>query len=114
MDSKRKWQWIAVAVGASLLLLGGCHRRSRSEAAVKTAETKVGVVEAAKHAEKSADEIDFPVKQEVRQSYKLAPNAMVSIAGINGLLEVETVDTDTAEIYIVRSARQQDDFNDRD
>jgi hypothetical protein len=38
----------------------------------------------------------------------------VSIAGINGLLEVETADTDTAELYIVRSVRQEDDFADRD
>jgi len=114
MNSKRSWQWIAVTVGLSLLLLGGCHRRSKSEVAVKAAGVKVGAVEPEKHAEKSADEIDFPVKQEVRQSYKLAPNASVSITGINGLLEVETADTDTAEIYIVRSVRQQDDFNDRD
>lgn len=117
MDSKQRLLWIAVITGLSLLLLGGCrmHRKARSEAVVKAADNPVIVeTKPTQQVEKSADEIDLPVKQEVRQSYKLAPNATVSIAGVNGLLEVETSDTDKAEIYIVRSVRQQDDFNDRD
>jgi hypothetical protein len=115
-DRKKTTRLIAVTTGLSLLLLGGCqaNRKARPETVVKAADNTVAEVKTMKHAEKTADEIDFPIKQEVRQSYKLAPGATVSITGINGLLEVETSDTDTAEIYIVCSVRQQNDFNDRD
>ena len=122
MDSKKRARLIAIMAGLSLLLLGACHanRKARSESLVKAAdgntavELKAAKPTEAKPAEKSAEEIDLPFKQEVRQSYKLAPNAIVSISGISGSLEVETSGADTAEIYIVRSVSQQDDFNDRD
>ncbi len=117
MDSKKRLQLMAVITGVSLLWLSGCHanRKPHSEAAVvKAADHTATEVKTAQQVEKNTNEIDLPIKQEVRQSFKLAPNATVSIANINGLLEVETTDSDTAEIYIVRSVRQQDDFNDRD
>lgn len=100
--SKTAYLFTAAALGMSLSLLGGCHvnRRERAEAKDKPAPA-------------ASEELDFAVKQEIRQSYKLAPGASVEASGFNGVLEVETSDTDTAEVYIVRSARAQDDFEDR-
>lgn len=116
MDSKMRAGWIAVITGLSLLLLGACHdnRKAKTETVVKAADKPAVVeVKASEQAEQSANEIDLPHKQEVRRSFKLAPGTRVLVSGINGLLEVETSETDTAEIYIVRSARDQSDFDDR-
>jgi len=44
------------------------------------------------------------VRDEIRQSYELAPGARVEVAGINGAVKIETADTKTAEIYIERNA----------
>ncbi len=92
----------AAALGLSLLVTGGCHvnRRERAEAREKVVNAP-------------SAELDFPVQREVRQSYKLAAGARVDVSGFNGLLQVETSDTDTAEIHIVRSARSEEDFNER-
>lgn len=47
---------------------------------------------------------DDAVRDEIRQTYELAPGARVAVAGINGAVKIETADTKTAEIYIERSA----------
>jgi hypothetical protein len=47
------------------------------------------------------------VRQELRQSYELAPGARVDLGGINGAVKIETSDTRTAEIYIERLASSQ-------
>jgi DUF4097 and DUF4098 domain-containing protein YvlB len=44
------------------------------------------------------------VREELRQSYELAPGARVDIGGINGSVKIETSDTRTAEVYIERTA----------
>src|SRR5688572_31229112 len=54
---------------------------------------------------------DFTEKEEVRRSYQLAPGARVEVSGIHGAVKIETAATDTAEIYIVRSARRREDLN---
>ncbi|MCP9495781.1 MAG: hypothetical protein MSG64_15140 [Pyrinomonadaceae bacterium MAG19_C2-C3] len=58
-----------------------------------------------------SDEGDFNEKEEIRRSYRLAPGARVEVSGINGGVKIETADTDTAEVYIVRSARRREDLN---
>ncbi|MBI1766193.1 MAG: DUF4097 family beta strand repeat protein [Acidobacteria bacterium] len=92
----------AAALGLSLFVTGGCHvnRRERVEA---------------KQKELNATDSDqeYSAKQEVRQSYKLAAGTKVDVSGINGLLQIETADTDAAEIHIVRSARSEEDFKER-
>jgi hypothetical protein len=50
---------------------------------------------------------------EIRESYKLQPGADVLVSGINGKVDVETSDTDIAEIYIQRTARNPEDLNRR-
>jgi len=48
------------------------------------------------------------VRQEIRQSFELAPGARVEISGLNGAVKIETSDTKTAEIYIERTASTQE------
>ena len=48
------------------------------------------------------------VRQEIRQSYKLEPGARVELSGLNGAVNIETSDTDTAEVYIERTASCQE------
>jgi len=48
------------------------------------------------------------VRQEIRQTYELAPGARVEISGLNGAVKIETSDTKTAEIYIERTASTQE------
>jgi DUF4097 and DUF4098 domain-containing protein YvlB len=48
------------------------------------------------------------VREEVRQSYELAPGARVELGGINGPVKIETSDTRKAEVYIERFGSSQD------
>jgi hypothetical protein len=48
------------------------------------------------------------VRQEIRQSYELAPGARVELSGLNGAVKIETSDSKTAEIYIERTASTQE------
>ena len=57
--------------------------------------------------------IDLAVKQELRKEFTLKPNVVVYVYGINGKLDVTTSDTDKAEVYLVRSVRKAEDFEER-
>lgn len=48
------------------------------------------------------------VREEMRQSYELAPGARVELGGINGSIRIETSDTRTAEVYIERTASSEE------
>jgi hypothetical protein len=78
-----------------------------------------------------ADEgVDLPEREEIRQMHKLTPGTKVFVIGlndarvdtadkqafvmgINGGVKVETADTDTAEVLIVRSARKREELQHR-
>lgn len=47
------------------------------------------------------------VRDEIRKSYELSPGALVEVKGINGAVTIETSDSKTAEVYIVRTANEQ-------
>jgi hypothetical protein len=49
---------------------------------------------------------DGQLRDEIRKSFELSPGAEVKISGINGTVTVETADTKTAEVYIVRTAKE--------
>lgn len=53
------------------------------------------------------------VRDEIRQTYELAPGARVDVAGINGPVKIETADTKTAEVYIERTASSEEALNRR-
>jgi hypothetical protein len=46
-------------------------------------------------------------RDETRQTFKLTPGARVEVSNIRGSLEVETADTEVAEVQIVRSAQSR-------
>lgn len=48
------------------------------------------------------------VREEVRQSYQLAPGASVVLSNINGSIRIETSDSKTAEVYVERLASSQE------
>lgn len=50
-------------------------------------------------------------RDEFRQSYRLDRGAVVEIIGINGPVEVGSSDDGSAEVYVVRSAKNRDDLS---
>jgi hypothetical protein len=59
------------------------------------------------------DSSDAQQSKEIHESYKLQPGAEVMVSGINGKVEIETSDTDTAEIFIEREARNPEELSRR-
>lgn len=55
-------------------------------------------------------EDDLPEKDEFHQTYQMSPGARVELRGINGGVEIETVNVSTAQVDIVRSARNREDL----
>src|SRR5947209_18925718 len=56
---------------------------------------------------------DSEVRSEVRQTYHLDPGARVEVSSINGSVDVQTADTDTAEVYVLSTAGSQEDLDNR-
>jgi len=112
MKSKAIIALFLFAVCALAVTTNGCRMRSRST----QAEPKAS--EAAKPAEPQAelsiaaaeDKDDLPEKEEIRRKFKLAAESSISVNNINGSVTVQTADTDTAEVLIVRSAKTQEDL----
>lgn len=48
------------------------------------------------------------VREEIRKSFELQPGARVEVIGINGKVDVQTSDTKTAEVYVLRTAGSRD------
>ena len=49
-------------------------------------------------------------REEIRRSFELQPGARVEVQGINGKVEVQTSDTKTADVYVLRTANTSDDL----
>ena len=49
-----------------------------------------------------------PGREEIRRGYKLSADARVEVRGINGSVSVEAVDSDEAEVYVLRTARDRE------
>ncbi len=60
-----------------------------------------------------ADDSEFAERDEFRQSYSLGPGAQVEVKGMNGSVTIETANTSTAEVHVVRSARKREDLETR-
>jgi len=54
------------------------------------------------------------VRDEIRKSFELQPGTRIEIAGINGKVDVQTSDTKTAEVYVIRTAESRDSLNRRE
>jgi hypothetical protein len=90
---------------AAALGFGGCTLTASDAATVE--------LSAAEHRQTGDYGDDLPERDEVRRTVELAPGSRVEVSGINGGVTVETSNSSTAEIHIVRSARSRDDLNRR-
>ena len=48
------------------------------------------------------------VREQIRQSYDLSPGARVELSGLNGAVNIETSDSNKAEVFIERTASSQE------
>ncbi|MEW6734261.1 MAG: DUF4097 family beta strand repeat-containing protein [Acidobacteriota bacterium] len=53
---------------------------------------------------------DLKERDEFRKTYQLSPGARVDIHSINGAVDVETTNGNTAEVHIIRSAHSREDL----
>src|SRR2546430_4498501 len=61
-----------------------------------------------------AKEDQGEVRDEIRKSFQLQPGAQVEVQAINGSVEIQTSDTTTADVYVLRTANSQDALNSRE
>jgi DUF4097 and DUF4098 domain-containing protein YvlB len=61
----------------------------------------------------SQTEDGFSEQEEVKRTFRLSPGATVEVSTIYGAVDIETTNTDTAEIHIIRYARNRADFSTR-
>ena len=112
MKSKSIIAFIFVAC-FSLAFTSGCRMKSHPK------QTESKTTDAAKITEPQADlsinagddaGYDLPEKEEIRRKFQLDAEPSIGVYNINGSLTVETADTNTAEILIVRSAKTREDL----
>ncbi|MEK6289014.1 MAG: hypothetical protein AABO57_25115 [Acidobacteriota bacterium] len=60
--------------------------------------------------DRDSEDRDFSEKDEFRQSYQLSAGAHVEVEGINGTVDIETAPGGTAEVTVIRSARNRADL----
>jgi hypothetical protein len=53
-------------------------------------------------------------REEIRKSFELQPGARLEVTGINGKVDIQTSDTRTAEVYVLRTANSQDGLSRRE
>ena len=86
--------------------------RAKLTASLSALTLVAGLLFAPAHARRAAaaGDDDLRERDEINETYRLAPGADVSVRSISGFVKVETADTDAAEIHIVRSARTREDL----
>jgi len=62
----------------------------------------------------SSEDSQGDARDETRKSFELKPGARVEVQGINGSVEVQTSDTKTAEVYVLRTAGSRDSLSRRE
>ena len=66
-------------------------------------------IAAAQHG--GSDEQGFAERDELRRNFQLSPGARVEVSSIRGPVDIETSDTNSAEVYVLRTARSREDLN---
>lgn len=61
----------------------------------------------------SGGESASATREEIRRSYQLSPGAQVTISGINGKVDIQTSETSTAEVYVLRTAGNHESLDRR-
>src|SRR2546423_3093528 len=62
----------------------------------------------------SSDDSQSEARDEIRKSFQLQPGARVEVRDINGSVEVQTSDTKTAEVYVLRTGNSREALNRRE
>jgi hypothetical protein len=101
-----KLTMIVIALVAAFigLQVAGSYSGRSSGASDNKQQTASTAQSPAQPQQPESNEPDLPVKEEIHQTYQLTPGARVEIRRINGSLEIETSETQTAEIHLFRSA----------
>jgi len=61
-----------------------------------------------------AENAQGETREEIRKSFQLQPGDRVEVQGINGPVTIETSDTKTAEVYVLRTANSSDSLSCRE
>ena len=62
----------------------------------------------------SSDDSQAETRDEIRKSFELQPGARLEVQGFNGKVEIQTSDTKTAEVYVLRTASSSDSLSRRE
>lgn len=62
----------------------------------------------------SNDDSQAESREEIRQSFELQPGARLDVQGFNGKVEIQTSDTKTVEVYVLRTANSSDSLRRRE
>lgn len=94
----------SLLIGAAFLL--GCvHVERHSARAVSLKDKNTREEHSTAEVSSTTDEhASLKEREEIHQTYQLQPGAHVQIGGINGAVRIETVDNQTAEVSILRTA----------
>jgi len=93
----------AIVVGIAPQSFAWAQERERRRTTTSTSTSTQSRTE-------SRDREDLPERDEFHQSYQLSAGARVDVQGINGSVDIETAPGGTAEVNIVRSARNREDL----
>ena len=61
----------------------------------------------------SEEQSQGDAREEIRKSFELQPGARIDVLGINGNVDIQTSDTKTAEVYVLRTAGGREGLNRR-
>jgi DUF4097 and DUF4098 domain-containing protein YvlB len=115
MRSKRVFALIGASVIGLLLIARGCSG-SKENAATKVETAVITVVDDKSQpvefsiSAKDDEGVDLPEREEIRQMYRLTPEATAWVSNMNGKVKVDSTDGDIAEILVVHSARRREDL----
>jgi hypothetical protein len=84
--------------------------KTGAKAESETARADANQTETNSIVDKGGEGVDFAEREEIRRSYTLKPGADIIVSGINGPVDIETGETDHAEVLIVRSAKKREDL----
>ena len=62
----------------------------------------------------SNEESQAEARDEIHKSFELQPGARLEVQGINGKVEIQTSDTKTAEVYVLRTAKSSESLSRRE
>src|SRR6185503_7744148 len=62
----------------------------------------------------SSEDSPGEVRDEIRKSFELQPGARVEVQGINGSVDLQTSDSKTAEVYVLRTGKSRDALDRRE